>query len=176
MKLITLSVLLMLSVFCKAQTDSTEIKLNQFKDLFMKGLITAPEYEALKQKTLGIQSQPPSVVIVKQEIKPLPQIDSAQAAKFQYKYTGNIIVGVAGITLGTGLLGGGIAYYKWASKDMGQTVTGEFTYRASIRNRNIITGVLCGFGSAALGVGIAALTVGVKQKIKLNRYRRSVGL
>jgi hypothetical protein len=52
--------LLLLLMLCLgsafAQTDSLTIKLEQYKQLFIKGLITANEYEALKAKVLQINT------------------------------------------------------------------------------------------------------------------------
>jgi hypothetical protein len=54
--------LLLLLMLCLgsafAQTDSLTIKLEQYKQLFIKGLITANEYEALKAKVLQIGAKP----------------------------------------------------------------------------------------------------------------------
>lgn len=67
-------------LFCASlgytQTDSTEIKLLQYKDLFIKGLISAQEYETMKAQLLGIE--------MKAAEKPIPSVvlkDSTQLAQ-----------------------------------------------------------------------------------------------
>lgn len=68
-----------------AQTDSTEIKLTHYKELFMKGLITAHEYEALKQQALGISTQPVKPAIVIQNPDSVRVADSLLAVKMHYQ-------------------------------------------------------------------------------------------
>lgn len=40
-----------------AQTDSTQIKLSYYKDLFIKGLIDSKEYEKMKSNVLGLSPE-----------------------------------------------------------------------------------------------------------------------
>jgi hypothetical protein len=50
--------LLMLFIVCYGQTDSLEIKLQQYKKLYDKGLITQAEYEVLKARELKLGDPP----------------------------------------------------------------------------------------------------------------------
>ena len=54
-----------------AQTDSTEIKLQRYKDMFVKGLINSSEYDILRRQTLGIEDKP---VTQKEAIAPIDAI------------------------------------------------------------------------------------------------------
>lgn len=50
-----------------AQTDSTTIKLQQYKKMFNDSLISFEEYEVLKKNLLGIQPKQPPVVYIQKE-------------------------------------------------------------------------------------------------------------
>ena len=52
---------------CFSQTDSTEIKLQKFKDMYFKGLISEQEYDKLRKKTLGID-EPTTTPQVQKEV------------------------------------------------------------------------------------------------------------
>ena len=56
MKRILTLLCLLFTLAGRAQTDSTEINLQRYKDMFTKGLITSTEYETLRRQTLGIQN------------------------------------------------------------------------------------------------------------------------
>lgn len=61
---IILTIALILSLhLAYSQTDSTEIKLTHYKELFIKGFISAQEYETLKQHTLGLSTEQPKLVV-----------------------------------------------------------------------------------------------------------------
>lgn len=54
MKSLVLSVILFVAVFAQAQTDSLELKLQQYKSLLQKGLIDSAEYQKLKARELDL--------------------------------------------------------------------------------------------------------------------------
>lgn len=108
-------ILILLSLTAHCQTDSTEIKLQHYKDMFMKGLITAPEYEQLKQKELGLAPMPVQIINVPQKEKN-PAIDSLHMNSVQLYNKGYVDAqdyykkdgGVFGGTLAATLFGGPI--------------------------------------------------------------------
>ena len=161
--------LLLFPVFLFAQIDSTDIKLQHYKDLFVKGLISSQEYETLKQQALGIKITPAPVQAATVQ-QPRPHIDSIQLAKMRNAYTGNIVAGTVGIFLGVGCIAGGAIYHKNNyTKAAGSSVDGSIPTRA-IRRVSIITGSLCAFGGAATILGITGLSVGVSQYRKVRRH------
>lgn len=54
MKRLILLPLMVLALLAAAQTDSLELKLQQYKSLFEKGLITGAEYQSLREKELKL--------------------------------------------------------------------------------------------------------------------------
>lgn len=62
--------LLMLFIVCYGQTDSLEIKLQQYKKLYDSGLITEAEYQTLKARELKINTAPAAA---KEQTIPAPQ-------------------------------------------------------------------------------------------------------
>jgi len=171
-----LFICLLLPVLTFAQTDSTDIKLQHYKDLFIKGLISAQEYETLKQQTLGIKPAPQPQTIIINNPKPKPEIDEKQAEKMRLASTPNIVCGVLGIGAGVGLISGGVVYYKNNYfKAAGSSVDGSYPVR-EVRRVRIITAALCGFGSLSTILGITGLSVGITQKQKLKRYDAAVSI
>jgi len=173
MKPILLSIFICIAATVTAQTDSTEIKLQHYKDLFIKGLISSQEYETLKGQVLGLPKSQPTTIIVQQQ-KPKPEIDSVQAKHLKNKYTGNIAAGVGGIVLGVGLITGGAIYYENRYKEIvGYSVDGSSEARA-IRTLRIVSGMMIGFGSASLVLGVTGLSVGLTQRNKVKKYENSL--
>lgn len=69
-----------------SQSDSTEIKLTHYKELFIKGLITAQEYETLKQQTLGLPIEQKQIVVVVPIVTDSMRVaDSLLARKMHYQ-------------------------------------------------------------------------------------------
>lgn len=68
MKQILFILCLVITVGVFAQTDSTEMKLNNYKQLFINGTITSQEYETLRKKTLGIEIKPQETKVVEAPI------------------------------------------------------------------------------------------------------------
>jgi hypothetical protein len=176
MKAYTLVAALLLSITVFAQTDSTDIKLAHYKDLFVKGLITAQEYETLKAQTLGISkpttTQQTTTVIIQQP-KPVSKIDSTQAAKYRTKSMGNLVAGGGGIALGTGLIVGGVFYHRHIQYELSSSVDGYNDDKLTKQDR-IGTVSLCLFGSIAEILGITAISVGSVQRHRMNKYNRSL--
>lgn len=178
MKKSLLLVFVLIALFANAQTDSTDIKLQHYKDLFIKGLITSQEYEALKQQTLGLPAKTQPTTIIVQQPKIKAEIDSVQAEKFRRVSTSNIVAGSGGLVLGIGLLIGGGVYHIGMQKEIyGQpNVTGAAPNQRLIKQDRIVTSMLCVFGSVATVVGITGISVGVKQKRQLRRYDQSLSV
>jgi len=56
-KIVALLISILLTIAGFAQSDSIEIKLQRYKDMFVKGLISANEYEILRKQTLAIEDK-----------------------------------------------------------------------------------------------------------------------
>ncbi len=103
MKQFILPALILISILCKSQTiDSTEIKLSHVKELFIKNLITAQEYEQMRQQILGIQPQKPQPIVIQQAPKQLPKADSMQLDRLWVLGNGNCVGGTVLLLLSTG--------------------------------------------------------------------------
>ncbi len=60
MRLIFTTVFMVLLTVGYAQTDSTEIKLKHYKEMYSNGIIDSSEYKALRQRLLGISDNKPT--------------------------------------------------------------------------------------------------------------------
>lgn len=67
MKRLLLLPLLVLALWSVAQTDSTTLKLQQYKTLYEQGTINKAEYDELKAKLLNINSKPTTIEEVTEE-------------------------------------------------------------------------------------------------------------
>lgn len=162
-KILPLFICLFIVVICDAQTDSTEIKLQQYKDLFVKGLITSTEYEQLKGKLLNIQTFPSSqsvenvksqtTTVLKKETSKVT-LDSIER-KMRANYHGSVGVGITGMVIGSGFIIGTAIY--------GLTNT-------SPRANAIIP--LAIFGGLGITLGAVSLGTGIA---KWNKYQMTKG-
>ena len=76
--------LIFLPAFVFAQTDSTTIRLQHYKDLFVQGLISSQEYEILKQKELKLSPANTTIVpaVVEAALAPKPEAKQKIKRKF----------------------------------------------------------------------------------------------
>lgn len=97
-----LPLLLIASISAFAQTiDSTEIKLNHYKEMYSKGMIDSAEFKALRERTLGINEHRPQQTVIQQPApKPAPKISSAQMETLKYNSQVQIGIGSFGIAGG----------------------------------------------------------------------------
>lgn len=127
-----------------AQTDSTEIKLQQYKDLHDKGLINEKEYEDLKRGALKI---------------PAPQVkrDTVNLPNLLRTYKAQLISGSLELVSGAGLLGAGLyfkdkeGYYNSRGDYIGYTKQARISF-------------IC--GAIFTGIGIYSIAKGSKNKNK----------
>ncbi len=161
--------LLLFPIAVFAQTDSTEIKLQHYKDLFVKGLISTTEYDQLKQQTLGLKA--PQQTILAKETKTVPAVDSVQIEVMRRHYTGTVAVGCAGIVIGVALITGGAMYQKEQLRHNRASVDGSITNQQHDR---VVIGTLFAFGSASSVIGITCLSVGISQWHKVNKYDKAL--
>lgn len=136
-----------LSLVCFAQTDSTEIKLQKYKDLYDKELITEQEYDLLKKKELDISS-----------VNTKKDTISVQSLKSKYKsqfIAGSIVFGA-----GIGLIGLGV-YLKDKiviySNSQGQKEVRDYKAQSKVS-------FIC--GALSTGVGVFIITKGIINKQK----------
>jgi len=140
---------------CRSQqTDSTDIKLKHYKEMFVSGLITPQEYEQLKAKALGISAPLTQSVIVLPPAKE-QHMDSTQLAKLKEAYQSKIAFGGVLMGIGAGFLGAdiGIAFSK-LTPPVGLYIA------------------LTTLGIAGIASGTPLLAVGVKQK---HNYQEKIG-
>lgn len=140
--------------------DSTEIKLNHVKDLFIKNLITAQEYEAMKAQILGIKPSAPQSIIIQQK-KSLPKMDSLSLERLNSGGNANtnigsfFIVGSAGLAIGTSV---------YALKHAGQ---------GKIEPLEIVLPIL----SVALFIpGVCLVVEGTKQRHRYREYKDELAI
>ena len=98
-KIISMLLFLLLGIACGAQTDSTEIKLLRYKEMFSKGLISANDYELLRKQTLGIKEMAAVVTDTVAHYDSL-MFSKGEADAKDYFRTGNVF----GSTLATSAL------------------------------------------------------------------------
>lgn len=101
---LTLILLLVSPVFIMAQ-DSTAIKLQQYKDLHEKGLISDSEYEQLRKKELNLSEPIPSDVMIVKVNK-----DTIDLAKLKRVYKTEITSGSLELASGAGLFIAGVHF------------------------------------------------------------------
>jgi hypothetical protein len=144
----TTLLLLLLPFYIFAQTDSTQIKLQEYKDLFIKGLINAQEYEMLKAKQLGLTTT--------EGVKSTsPFADSTYTQTFVTKYKSNIFGGATLLPIGVGTAISAIAFYN---------LTPNRVDRNGNDIRILPTAVLGVVGVAATVTGIVCLSIGLRQR------------
>lgn len=105
----------MLGLVTFAQTDSIELTLQKYKDLYSKGLISEQEYDKLRKRTMGIDepiAQPSApqkeIIIVQKELPDTFNLtkqqlyDSGYAHAKKYFRTGGVFGGTFATTFFTG--------------------------------------------------------------------------
>lgn len=111
-KLLLTTLCFLFGLLTFAQTDSVEITLQKYKDLYSKGLILEQDYDKLRKKTLGIDEptiQQPApqkeVVIIRQDLPDTFHLtsqqlyDSGYAEAKRYFPTGGVFGGTFATTL-----------------------------------------------------------------------------
>jgi hypothetical protein len=160
MKTLLAVLLLLISSIGYSQTDSTSIKLEQYKEMFSKGLITATEYEALKGKLLGLPEK---------QTQSLPQkITIVNTPNYEARYKSKNIVGGLFTGIGASCFIGDFAYIA-ATKDK---LTKE-QRKPTIIGLSVSSGVFLVTGATLLVVGDHERNIYYKNKkalsLKLNR-------
>jgi hypothetical protein len=166
MKPLLLIIAMLMTLFIHAQaTDSTDIKLQHYKEMFTKGLITSAEYEALKEKLLGIPPKAPQVqqpqeihIIQEPAQKTIKKISARDLQDLRASGNAGIAGGVFLFIMATGsFIGEGVL----VSSGSGTTVVQVFLP---------IIGVAC------LAAGGVSLGTGIHKIHKYNKYMESVSL
>ncbi len=137
-----------------AQTDSTSIKLDQYKSWHDKGMISDADYAALRAKVLGLQPQ--SVVKTTS-----PFADSSYRAYYRKKFNAEIISGGVCLPIGVGAAVTGTIVLLQVPNDQ---YPGSDEYTRFIQNRNTAAVVLLAAGGALTISGAVLLGLGVHQR------------
>lgn len=122
-----------------AQTDSTAIKLQEYKTLHEKGLISDKEYEVLKGKLLEIPTSSGNEVVIV-----YPKKDTVDMRALERTYKAQIITGSMELATGALLVG---LFVHFRNEPLERNSNGVYT--SSIRQARIClvaSGVFCGVG------------------------------
>lgn len=158
--LVTLAYLAFHPYYAQAQTDSTEIKLNQYKDWYEKGLINQQEYDDLRRKTLDLGNTPPKAA---EKTKDKPATS----------YKGKLIGGSIFLATGTSFIAGGVYLKRNPRLIYVPTIKGyAYDYRKARRGGN---GLIV-MGSLQLALGAFLLSKGVHGLIVYNNGGRQATL
>lgn len=148
MRTITTILLLLLSVCCYGQTDSTESKLTKYKGMYEKGLIDSAEYSQLKGSVLFNNQKPVSLENLKS------------------RYKSYFVAGGLFIAAGTGLVVGGLLY-----NPKGVYSTNQSNYQENLaavkRNRYLLLGT----GGVCLVAGAIFTSLGIASRVSYTDKR-----
>lgn len=152
-----LTIILFSSSIAKAQTDSTEIKLNQYKDWYEKGLINDQEYNELKKKTLDLSNAPSTTT-------------DKSPKKTSTSYKGKLIGGSVFLATGTSFVAGGLYLKRHPRLVYKPNIKGyAYDYKKARRGGNgvIVMGSLqMALGAFLLGKGIHGLVIHQNRQTK----------
>lgn len=144
-----LVVLLFASLSLQAQ-DSTAIKLQQYKDLHEKGLITDTEYDKLRKRELNLSS-----------VDPKPE----DLNKLQRRYKTQLITGSLDIAAGASLIGTGFYFLNKPKYEEQPTINGHTRVYVGSYTTEARIFFVC--GSVFTGVGIYLVAKG---GVNRNKY------
>lgn len=159
--------LLPFTAFC--QTDSTTIKLNQYKSWKDAGVISEEEYGLLKARLLQIP------VTTNVETSAKKQVDTAALNRLLQKAKSNTTGGIVMMSLG-GVFIIGTTIYRYAGPVTNyKTDTG---YKIGIGGGYAVGGVSMLVGGILLGVGIhnRVLYAEGKKSVAVISYQDRIGL
>lgn len=150
--------LLPFTAFC--QTDSTTIKLNQYKSWRDAGVISEEEYGQLKARLLQIP------LSTKDEPSTKKQIDTAALKNLLQKSKSNTTGGIVMMSLGGGFLIGTTVY----------RVKGPTSGYQSNIDYKIVVGSGYAVGSVSMIIGGILLGVGVHNRVLYNEGKKNLAL
>lgn len=140
--------------WASAQTDSTSIKLEQYKTWHDKGMISDADYAALRAKVLGLQPQS----VVKSTS---PFADSSYRTYYRKKFNAEIISGATCLPIGVGAAVTGTIVLLQVPTDQ---YPGSDEYLRFIQNRNTAAVILLASGGALTISGAVLLGLGLHQR------------
>lgn len=138
-------ILLIIPCSIFAQTDSLQIKLERYKDLYDKGLISQPEYEVLKQKELDIS-------------KPVKK-DTVSIKELKRLYRSQYVIGSLEFGAALGFIGGFASSRIHANEAAMYSPNKYSDYVKQGRIFLVLSGICA-------GIGIYTLTRGAKNRNK----------
>lgn len=146
-------ILLVIPCSLFAQTDSLQIKLERYKDLYEKGLISQPEYAVLKQKELNLSNNP-----VKK--------DTVSIKELKRLYRSQYVLGSLEFGAALGFIGG-FASSRIHANDAAMYSPNKYSdYVKQGRIFLVLSGICA-------GIGIYTLTRGAKNR---NKYLERIKL
>lgn len=156
--------------------DTTEIKLNEYKNLFEKGLINQNEYEKLKENILFPKKEENKVV--KSEV-----VDKNIITDLKKEYKGNFIGGSILFAGGIAAIGGGVHFKNNKIPDITKyfNKNGSFngdSYDAALKDYRAKKIIIFSIGGVCMGAGFALEILGIhNRKLYLDKSKNiSLGL
>lgn len=127
-----LPILLLFSVNCMAQTDSTALKLKKYKELYEQGLIDSAEYKQLKAQLISPDTKPPK------------DLEQLRISGKDNMIVGGVFTGVGGAQIIGGFIYRELGLSRYTTVNAG-------ALSAYKRNQGLLFG--CGAVFSVIGVG-----------------------
>ncbi len=152
-------------------TDSTEIKLNEYKNLFDKGLINQDEYEKLKGSLLF-----PKNDFEKKDIE-IKSVDKNAITDLKKEYKGNLIGGSVLLAGGVAAIGGGIHYKNNKIPDLSKYfnkngIFNSSAYDAALKTYRAKKIIIFSIGGVCAGAGLVLEILGIyNRQVYINKKK-----